>query len=160
MCPRLASFLYVLEGGLWLLSILPPPTEYWDGSHVTPLRSQALCQSGKGSTSRATSSAFSFLYVHIFTLYVCRVRRAPIQRQRTTRGHAFPFHHVSPVDGTQLARLGSRHLYPLSHLTVHPTSQPFSLGSFSSQWEACCHFSSFGSSGERWASDWSPTLPF
>lgn len=36
MCPRLASFLYVLEGGLWLLSILPPPTRYWDGSHVTP----------------------------------------------------------------------------------------------------------------------------
>lgn len=119
----------------------------------TTLRSQlkALWQSGKGSTNGSTPSAFSFFYVHVFTLYACRVRRAPMQRQRTAHGHTFPFHHVSPVDGTQLARLGSRHLYPLSHLTVHPTSQPFSLGSFSSQWAACCHFSSFGSSGECWA---------
>lgn len=93
---------HVFQAGLvslcprrWTLTIEYPSSTNWVLEWKpcdSTLRNQlkALCQSGKGSTNGSTSSAFSFFYVHVLTLYVCRVRRAPMQRQRTTHGHAFP----------------------------------------------------------------------
>lgn len=163
MCPRLASFLYVLEGGLWLLSILPPRTEYWDGSHVTPHwgASSRRCASRERALPvgpHLQPFLSLFLKLRSYFYFVC----VPGEKGTNTEAedNSWPCFLLPPRESygwNSACQAWQQAPLPTEppHCAVHLPAL-----SFSSQWEARCHFSSFGSSRERWASDSSPTLPF